>query len=353
MSRDRVLVTGASGFIAKYCIARLLNSGYDVRGTVRSASRRDEVTSAVEKIGMASKDGDHPGQAGASAIEFVEADLNHDGGWQQAAEGCRYVMHLASPFPATEPRNPDDLIKPARDGTLRVLRAAAAAGVERIVQTSSIVAIMQCGKPDHVARTEVDWTDVGNPRVASYARSKTLAERAAWDAIAALDVPHRPEFCTINPGLVLGPAIDTDLSTSHVLLRLLGRGVYPALPKIAFPVVDVRDVAAQHILALTHAQAPGNRFLSCNGTLSLRRVGQLMVEALPDLRRKVPTIELPNAVVRFSSLFDRDLKAIRADLGRANLCDNQKAVTQLGMTFRTSEEAVRSAAKSLRDLGVF
>lgn len=186
-----------------------------------------------------------------------------------------------------------------------------------------------------------------------YARSKTLAERAAWDAVRQIDAAHRPEFCVINPGLVLGPAIDRDLSTSHVLLRLLGRGVYPAMPKVAFPVVDVRDVAALHVRAMTHPAAPSNRWLCCNGTLSLRQVGELMVEAVPDLKRKVPTLELPNFLVHLLSHFDRDLKAIQVDLGCANVCDNSKTVSQLGMTFRSPQEAVRAATKSLRDLSVF
>lgn len=339
MSGERVLVTGASGFIAKFCIAELIKAGFAVRGTVRSLARREEIEAAVAALG-----------AVTGPLDLVEADLNADTGWPEATAGCHYVLHLASPFPAKEPRNPDDLIRPARDGALRVLRAAAASGVKRVVQTSSIVAIMQCGKPDDEPRTEKDWTDTSNPRISSYARSKTLAERAAWSAVEELDAATRPEFCTVNPGLVLGPAIDRDLSTSHVLLRLLGRGVYPAIPKVAFPVVDVRDVARHHLVAMTHPAAAGNRFLSCNGTLSLRRVGELMVEALPDLKPKVPTFELPSALVHLASYFDRDLQAIRADLGRANMCDNQKSVTELGMQFRSPKEAVHAAAQSLRDL---
>ena len=284
---DRVLVTGASGFIAKHCIARLLEAGYAVRGTVRSASRRSGIEAALRQAGI-----ENP------ALELVEADLTRDDGWSQAATGCRYVLHVASPFPSSEPRNPDDLIKPARDGALRVLKAAAEAGVERIVQTSSIAAIMHCGKPDEVARTEADWTDVNNADVSTYARSKTLAERAVWDMLDEINAgPSKLQLCAVNPGVVLGPALDNDLSTSHILIRLLGRGVYPALPKVSFPVVDVRDVANMHVLAMTHPAAFGERWLCCNGTLSLRRIGELIVETLPDLRRKVPTIELPSMLV--------------------------------------------------------
>jgi len=340
MTADLVLVTGATGFIAKHCIAELLRAGYAVRGTVRSVARRGEVEAALRQAGIADPE-----------IEVVEADLLRDDGWPAATRGCRYVLHVASPFPSGEPSDADQLIRPARDGALRVVRAAASNGVERIVQTSSVAAIMMCPKAHHLPRTEEDWTDVDNPDVGSYARSKTLAERAAWDAIGEMG-DAAPAFCTVNPGVVLGPALDKDLSTSHVLIRLLGRGVYPALPKVAFPVVDVRDVARQHVTAMTHPDAAGSRWLACNGTLSLRDIGRVIVDALPDLERKVPTIELPSAMVRLASHFDRNLKSIRADLGRANLCDNSKTVNKLGIEFRSADEAVSSAAKSLRELGI-
>ena len=341
MGADRVLVTGASGFIAKHCIAELLRSGYAVRGTVRSMARRGEIEQAVARAGIASP-----------RIALTEADLTADAGWSEAVQGCRFVLHVASPFPTSEPRHPDDLIKPARDGAVRVLNAAAAAGVERVVQTSSVIAILRSTRPDSQPRTEEDWTDLQNSNLSSYARSKTLAERAAWHEMQRLASVSSMTFCTVNPGVVLGPALDTALSTSHVLLRLLGRGVYPALPKLAYPVVDVRDVARHHVVALTHPNAPGQRWLSCNGTLSMRRIGALIVQALPDLRRKVPTIELPSTLVRLASHIDRNLESIRADVGRANLCDNSRSVEQLGMAFRSPEEAVTAAVLSLRELHV-
>jgi dihydroflavonol-4-reductase len=341
MSADRVLVTGASGFIAKHCMSELLKSGYRVRGTVRNLERRGEIEQALVAADVE-----------APEFELAEADLNHDAGWAKAVDGCRYVLHLASPFPSHEPRDPDELIKPARDGALRVLRAAATAGVERVVQTSSIAAIMHCGKPDAVARTEADWTDIGNSQVSSYARSKTIAERAAWDAMDELSATSAIEFCTINPGVVFGPALDKDLSTSHVLLRLLGHGAYAAVPKVAYPSVDVRDVARQHVIAMTHPGAAGQRWLSTDGTLSIREIGQIIVKVLPDLKRKVPSMIIPSPIVRLAATYDRNLRSIKADLGKSNLCDNSKTVTGLGMTFRTGEEAVTAAAQSLRTLGI-
>ncbi|MFY0615662.1 MAG: aldehyde reductase [Hyphomicrobiaceae bacterium] len=341
VSGNRVLVTGASGFIAKNCIAELLRQGYEVRGTVRSMSRRAEIEAALVRAGIETP-----------SIDLVEADLTADRGWDDAVAGCRYVLHVASPFPAGEPRHQDDLIRPARDGALRVLRAAANAGVERVVQTSSVVAIMRCGKPDEVVRCEADWTDLKQSDLSTYARSKTIAERAAWDAMSDLQATSPMTFCSINPGVVLGPALDADLSTSHNLLRLLGRGIYPALPKLAFPVVDVRDVAHQHVAAMTQPNAAGERWLSCNGTLTLGQMGQFIVEALPDLKRKVPTIELPSTLLRLASPLTPRLMAIRGDLGRSNLCDNRKSVEGLGMAYRAPSEAVMTAAQSLRELGV-
>ena len=338
---DRVLVTGASGFIAKYCIAELLRDGYAVRGTVRALERRSEIEEAVRQAGVA-----------APEIELVEADLLADAGWSDAVADCRYVLHVASPFPSREPRDPDALIQPARDGVVRVLRAAAAGGVERVVQTSSVVAVMRSNRPDAEPRTEADWTDLTNSELSAYARSKTIAERAAWATVEELQATTPLALTTVNPGMVLGPALDHDLSTSHVLIQLLGRGTYPAVPKLAFPVVDVRDVARQHVVAMTHPDAPGERWLSCNGTLSLRRLGELIVAALPDLARRVPTLEVPSTLVRITSHFDSSLRSVRADLGKSNLCDNRKAVERLGMQFRPPGEAVTSAALSLRDLGI-
>jgi len=342
---DRVLVTGASGFIAKQCIVELLQASFRVRGTVRSLRSKASVERAISSTGQ-----------NGSEIELVEADLTRDDGWSAACQDCRYVLHVASPFPSKEPRRPDDLIAPARDGTRRVLTAAANAGVERIVVTSSIVAIMQSARPDDIPRTEVDWTDLTNPSLSSYARSKTEAERAAWQMMSELGQScfqsgsHSSvmSLSVINPGLVLGPILDQDLSTSHVLLRLLGRGTYPAIPKVAFPIVDVRDVARQHVVQLTHPAAANERWLCCNQTLSMRQIGEVMARTLPDIARKIPRIEIPSGLVRIGALFDRNLAAIVPELGRANLSDNSKSVARLGMIYRSSEEAVQTATESLR-----
>ena len=239
MPTAKVLVTGASGFIAKHCIAELLRNDFSVKGTLRDMRRAD-----------------------ASGVEFVSADLLNDDGWPQAMQGCTYVLHVASPFPLQEPRNPDDLIRPAREGALRVLKAATQAGIKRVVMTSSVVAITLPWPeaPQGHVFTEADWTNPERPDITTYIVSKTLAERAAWDFVKG--EPRAPELAAVNPAIVLGPATDTDISSSHEVIKLMAKGAYPAAPKVGFPISDVRDVAATHVLAMTAPAAAGKRFLT-------------------------------------------------------------------------------------------
>lgn len=341
MSGEKVLVTGASGFIAKHCIAELLRQGYAVKATLRDLNREEETRRAIGNAG-----------ATASEVEFVAADLLQDEGWDQAVAGCTYVLHVASPFPIKNPKDPDEVIRPAREGAVRVLRAAAKGGVKRVVLTSSVVAITLPwpeAQPGHVF-DETDWTNPDRPDVTTYVVSKTLAERAAWEFVGK--TPGAPELTVVNPAFVLGPAPDADLSTSHEVLRLMGTGAYPAAPKIGFPISDVRDVALTHVLAMTHPDAAGQRYLSANGHLRLFEVGQLLKQALPDLARKVPRGELPDLVVRALALVDTRLKGVLADLGFPRHVTNAKVKTALGQTFRSPQEAVTSAAASLRALQV-
>ena len=342
-TNSQVLVTGASGFIAKHCIAVLLREGYRVRGTVRDSARRRDIETAIERAGAPHRE-----------IELVQTDLLRDAGWAEAVAGCDYVLHVASPFPADQPRDPNELIRPAREGAQRVIRAAKAAGVKRIVQTSSVAAVMLTRKPNGVVHDENDWTDTASGTHSAYAVSKTLAERAAWDEIESdIDVPrHVSELVVINPGFVLGPALDGDLSTSHTVLQLMARGAYPALPKLAFPVVDVRDVAQMHVLALNHPKAVGKRFVCADKTITLRQIAELMVAEFPDLARRVPRREAPSTLLRLAAFFDPKLRSIRGDLGRTNLVSNERARSDLGFTFRPASEAVTTAVKSMRQLSL-
>jgi len=341
MTTPKVLVTGASGFIAKHCIAELLRRDFPVQGTLRDPGRADNVRRIIARTGL-----------DASSVNFTTADLLHDDGWDEAMAGCTYVLHVASPFPLREQSDPNELIRPAREGTLRVLKAATRAGVKRVVQTSSVVAITLAWPEvplDHVF-TEKDWSNPDRPDITPYVVSKTLAERAAWDFVKGQT--DAPELTVVNPAFVLGPALDPDLSTSHEVLRLMGTGAYPAAPKVGFPVSDVRDVAVTHALAMVHPQAAGHRFISANGFLRLIEVAHVMVEALPDLKRKVPNSEMPDFLVRAFSLIDRRLKAVLPDLGHPRPVSNAKATKILDQSFRPAEEAAKSAVESLRKLRV-
>jgi nucleoside-diphosphate-sugar epimerase len=341
MPTQKVLVTGASGFIAKYCIAELLRRDFAVQATLRDMGRADDVRVGVGRAG-----------ADAGGVTFVAADLLHDSGWEQAMDGCTFVLHVASPFPMNEPRDPQDVIRPAREGAVRVLRAASRAGVKRVVMTSSIVAI-DLPWPEaplgHVF-TEADWTNPERSDITTYIKSKTLAERAAWDYVAGDS--GAPELAVVNPAFVLGPVPDQNLSTSQEVLRLMGVGAYPAAPKVGFPISDVRDVAVTHALAMTHPQAAGERFLSANGFLRLIEIGRILAEELPDLKSKVPKFEMHDFVVRALSFVDRRLKAVLPELGHPRPISNGKAHALLGQSFRSPQEAVKSAAASLRALHV-
>lgn len=341
MTQPTVLVTGATGFIAKHCIAELIRQGYPVRGTVRDPVRAgDQVRLALRNAGV------DPG-----ALALVAADLERDDGWDAAAAGCGHVLHVASPFPIEQPKDREAIVRPARDGALRVLGAATRAGIPRVVMTSSAVAVMYAASPipGHLY-TEADWTDPARPDITPYMVSKTVAERAAWDYVRA--TPGAPALTTINPGFVQGPALDTDLSTSLEVQRLMGQGAYPGAPSITFPIADVRDVAALHVLAMTHPKAAGERFLAANGTSSLMGMGRIIAATLPDLKSKVPKFELPDLVVRGLAKLDKRLVAVLPELGAVRTCSNAKARDVLGFRFRDAEAAIRDGALSLRALGV-
>lgn len=338
MTKPTVLVTGASGFIAKHCIAELLRRGYPVRGTVRRLDQGEDVKRAVKRAG-----------ADPAHLTFATADLEGDAGWELAAAGCGYVLHTASPFPVIQPDDRDEVIRPARDGTIRVLKAATKAGIKRVVLTSSTVAIMYASdRPVGHLYTEADWTDDTRPDITPYIASKTIAEKAAWAFIKATS--GAPELAVINPSFAQGPALDPDLSTSLEVIRLMGVGAYPASPRLTFPVCDVRDVAAAHAAALENPKAAGERFLVISGHLPLIGLGRLMVEALPDLKSKAPKFELPDIAVRGLAIFDKRLRTVLPELGKQRRASGQKARDLLGLELRAAEDAVRDAARSLRDL---
>jgi len=335
-----VLVTGATGFIAKHCIAELIRQGYRVRGTARQPGAHADIARALERAGI-----------DASWLEVQRADLLHDDGWEQALDGCSHVLHVAAPFPIKPPRDHERLLQPAVDGTLRVLKAATRVGVQRVVLTSSVVAcIYPSGSEQSRTYTEADWTDINRPDISPYVVAKTRAEQAAWEFVRT--TPNAPELAVINPGFVLGPAFDTDLSTSLEVVKLIAQGKYPAAPRAGCIVVDVRDVAAAHVAAMTNPNASGERFLATSGTISLLDLARMIAHAVPHVASRIPRREVPDFLIRALAYFDRSLLAVLPDLSVHRVCDSSKAQTRLGISFRSPREAATAAAKSLHDLGV-
>ncbi len=335
-----VLVTGGSGFIGSHCVLQLLAGGHQVRTTVRNLKREPEVREMIAQTGV------DP----AGRLSFCVADLENDTGWQEAASGCDYVLHVASPLPAHLPRHEDELIVPAREGTLRVLRAARAAGVKRVVLTSSFAAVAYGYEPREEAFTEASWTDLGGRDVTPYVKSKTIAERAAWDFVA--EEGGRPELSVINPVGVLGPVLGPDLSSSIVLVKRLLDGM-PGSPRIYFGLVDVRDVAALHVQAMTHPAAPGERFIAVAGeSISILAIAQVLKSRMGAAAAKVPMRELPDWVVRVASLAIPELRVVAPQLGRIRRASGEKARRILGWTPRSNEEAIVATAESLIRLGL-
>ena len=341
MSGELVLVTGGSGFIATHCILQLLAAGHRVRATVRSLQREAEVRATLKAAGTDAGD----------RLAFFAADLTADAGWAEAVAGCDAVLHVASPFPLAVPRHEDELIVPAREGALRVLRAARDAGVRRVVQTSSFAAIGYGHPPMARAFNEHDWTQVDGPGLTAYAKSKTLAERAAWDFMAREG--GSMELAVVNPVGVFGPVLGADFSTSIELVKRMMDGALPALPRITFGVVDVRDVADLHLKAMTSPDAAGERFLAVAGDfLSLRDIALVLKRRLGDKARRVPTRELPDWLLRVVALADKSVGQIVPELGKPKNAVNDKACRMLGWSPRPAEEALVATAESLVRLGL-
>ena len=341
MSGESVLVTGGSGFIGAHAIVALLNEGFRVRTTVRSLAREADVRAMIEQGGA---------EAGDS-LTVIAADLLSDAGWPEALAGCGFVLHLASPFPVVEPKNANDLIRPAREGALRVLAAARDAGVKRVVLTSSFAAVGYSPKAGDGAYTEADWTDPDAPGLSAYVRSKTLAERAAWEFIRTEG--RGLELAVVNPVGVLGPVLAADYSSSIRLLDTLLKGQIPAVPNISFSLVDVRDVVDLHLRAMTNPAAAGERFLAVAGNaMSMPQIARLLRDELPEVSRRVPRMTLPDALVRLGALFSPTLSGLVSQLGRPKEASNAKARELLGWQPRSNREAIDATVESLQRLGL-
>jgi len=333
-----VLVTGGSGFIGGWCVVGLLQQGYVVRTTVRDLSRESAVRAALGKVV-------DPG----NRLSFYAANLTSDEGWDAAVDGCDYVLHVASPLGVAEPKDPDVLIKPAREGARRAVGAAIKAGVKRVVLTSSVAATSPETTGDSLS-DETVWTNPNGPRVSAYAQSKTLAEKAAWELIQAAG--GATTMATVNPALVLAPVLSADYSESVQVIERLLNGRVPGLPRLGFNIVDARDVADLHIRAMTAPEAAGQRFIAAGTYAWMADLAQMLRDHLGDQAAKTPTRKVPDFVLRLVSLFDRELTAVTPSLGHKHDFSSAKAQKLLGWRPRPMEETVLDTARSLIAQGV-
>ena len=331
-----VLVTGGSGYLGGWCIVGLLRRGYRVRTTVRNASREHEVHAAVDS----EVDSHHN-------LTVHQADLLSDDHWDHVIEGCDYVLHVASPLPVSQPKDPDELILPAREGTERVVSRALDAGVERVVLTSSVAAIR--GGNEGRALDESMWTDLSSPDLTPYVQSKTIAEQAAWGLAAEREARER--LAAVNPTVIIGPTLSDDTSASLEVIQRLLKGI-PAIPRLSFGFVDVRDVADLEIRAMTAPEAGGERFVANTKSLWMSDVGEVLRQRLGERASKVPTRIAPDLLVRAMALFDGGIRSFKSSLGKRTDYRTTKAQDVLGWSSRPIEDTIAESAESLIAHGV-
>lgn len=330
---ERVLLTGISGFLGGHVTLALLNAGFFVRGSLRRPERADAIRQALARAG-----------ADTSRLDFVALDLLDDAGWAEAARDCRYMQHTASPFLIDRPRDRDVLIRPAVEGTRRAIAAGLAAGVERIVLTSSVAAIVY-GHQAPKLFTEADWTDLSGPGVSAYAESKTRAEREAW---ALMDeAGRRDALAVINPAIILGPLLDDDPGTSAALVKRVLDGSVPMAPKMRFAFVDARDVAALHVLAMTRPETAGKRLIVAESEQPLMALVDALRAALPAYARRMPRREAPDWLLRLAGLFDPQIRDNLSELRQSRPLDMTRARALLGRPLIPAADAALATAQSL------
>ncbi len=334
---ELVLVTGGTGAVGIYCVLQLLQKGYAVRTTLRNMSKKADVLAMLQRGGVASP----------TNLSFVEADLGSDANWDKALQGCTYLLHVASPT-QHDVADENDVIRPAVDGVLRVLKAAKRAGVKRVVLTSSFGALGFSNHDRNTITTEANWTDPNEKGLSAYEKSKVLAERAAWEFIKTEGGPM--ELAVINPVAIFGPLLGVAKSPSFGLLKLLLSGSMRAVPNIVLNTIDIRDVADLHIRAMTTPEAAGHRFIaSTDGAISLPEIAHLLKSKLPAISGKVSSRTLPDFAVRIGSLFNANAKrgALFIKVNRHVSTANAKNI--LGWTpLGTKEDAVLESAKSMQ-----
>jgi nucleoside-diphosphate-sugar epimerase len=335
-----VLVTGGSGFVALHCIQQLLNKGYKVRATLRSLNKKQEVLDALKEGGITSFEN----------LSFAEADLTKDDNWNDAAAGCEYVLHIASPIYLKVPKDESEMIRPAVDGTIGVLKAARNAGVKRVVMTSNFGAVGYSHRDTTKLITEESWTNPDEKGLSAYNKSKVLAEKAAWSFMKKEG--GNLELSVINPVGVFGPAFGKNLSSGFELLKKILDGSMKAIPNMTISTIDVRDLADLHIRTMTSDAANGQRFLALSGgVLTLPQIAALLKSKLGEKGKNISVKTLPDWIVRVAAWFSPVAKNIVPQLGRYREASNEKAKTMLGWAPRTNEEALLAAAESLFRMG--
>ncbi|OUS24187.1 hypothetical protein A9Q99_24920 [Gammaproteobacteria bacterium 45_16_T64] len=328
-----VLVTGASGFIAQHCIIELLKRGFTVRGSLRNLSKAATISQNI-------------GKHVEGNVTFIEAELQDAESWIPAVRDCDYVLHVASPFPLTQPKNPEELTRPAVNGTLNVVKACAAEGIKRVVVTSSIASIMAGYKESDrpAVWDENYWSNLDNA-MSPYERSKTMAEKALWDFME--NNTSDLEAVTVCPGAVIGPVMDENISTSIQIIKKLLSGEAPACPKVGWPFVDVRDVAWMHVEAMLQADAVGKRFCAVDESIWLSDIAKILHPRYKPQGYKVPTIELPNWLVKIAANVMPDLKAVKSSLGILGTVSSERAKQELRWSPINSEQSIVDTAESL------
>ena len=332
---EKVLVTGASGFIAEHCIIELLKNGYSVKGSLRTMNREQEVRDAVKT------------ETDDTKLEFCKLDLLEDDGWEDAMWDCDYLMHVASPFVIEDPKDENELIKPAKEGTLRALNAAKKAGIKRVVLTSSVAAVnshMMSGTSDHTT-----WTDINSKYVTPYQKSKTIAEKAAWDFYNNQDNSNKMEMAVINPGGVMGPQLGNDLggASTQIVSQLIS-GKFPMIPALSFPFIDVRDVAILHLKAMTTPDADGKRFIAAHSEPTwMYEVAEVLSAAGYE---KIKLKKAPSFMLKLIGLFDNKTKSLVPMLDKYVPCDNSQTVKILNWEPMPWEQAFIEHAKSIEEI---
>jgi len=341
MKKQLVVVTGGSNFIAIHIILQLLQQGYAVRTTIRSKQKEDVVKEMLTNGGITD----------FSDLSFSLTDLTSDANWEETMTGATYVIHVASPTPKLNFKNPDEMIRPAVDGVVRVLTAARDNGVKRVVLTSAYGAVFAGHKNRTTPYTEKDWSNLDDKKIQPYQRSKTMSEMAAWDFIK--NEGQGLELAAVNPVAVMGPVLSAKYSHSNTQVQQLLEGKIKALPNVDSGYVDVRDVASLHILAMTSEKANGERFLATTGeTLSMMDLANILKEAFPKYADKMPTKTIPNAIVKAAALKDPQLRMVASIVGKYAGTSNEKAKTLLDWKPRSARTAIIATAQSMLDLGI-